>query len=967
MKVTDIVGDKFGSFCPDNNKLGNLGLVAANSIAYCVNKQVPVRLVNVSDKGIKLRKNFVVGTFNIENENEYLGNVNVISRTKVDNDFNALLNNVQSNTFLGDKYSREAIHLLRSYKDVFSQQKFDIGYSKIVKHEINIKENSPVQQIVGKVPLNLEDWVDEQVKNLKDRGVIRESNSPWCAPIVVVKKKSGDMRMCIDYRRLNSITIKPIYKIPETETLLSHLHGAKIFSTIDVSNAYYQCGIKESHKQFTAFSTRKGHFEFNRMPFGLCGAPFTFQRLINTILRNENWLTCLTYLDDILIFSENFKEHIERLRQILGKIREAGIKLSPSKCKLFCSQVSFLGHVVSKDGIHTDPEKIKVLKTWPEPRSVSEMRRFLGFANYYRRFIKNFSELANPLHELIKDSSIKMHKRNDTTSLQWTQKSLESFNKLKLLLCESPVLSHPKIGGEYILDTDASFNTIGAVLSQVQNGVERVIAYGSRKLSKCEVKYCITRKELLSVYFFVTHFKQYLLGSKFVVRTDHKALEWLLNWDAPNTSQYCSWIAELEIYDFSIRHREGIKHTNADFLSRPFEPCGQCDLMHFNPQPKRNVKILKISDNPKIKTIKEEEIRAIHQNLGHIGRDKLKSVIEKCGYNASWSKISDVIQNCMQCCERKGPGKLERMHLHYTASRPFEKIAMDVAGPLPLTRSGKRYILSIIDVFSRNISLIPLANIETSTVIFAFQKYWLSHYGLPDCVITDGGTNFTSDEFEKYFKRLSVTHHVTSPYHPQSNGLIERYFLTAKDMIYCTSKQSSREWDNILWKIELGLRSSNNKSIALSPFEVLYGFTPKIDKNQEVCFNMSSINKDRIQIKNELVKLNNSKHAEHKSKYDLGEMVMFKNVVKKPNLYTSRFFGPGKIHKLLSDKCYQILFEGKLINRHEDHLKIFRGNVSQLKCKSVSNTNISSITPVQISRRYPSRKRFAPVRLGYNL
>ena len=202
----------------------------------------------------------------------------------------------------------------------------------------------------GTVPLHVENWVDNQVENLKKMGVIRNSNSPWAAPVVVVIKKNGDFKMCIDFRRLNSVTIKPMYRIPDNQSLFNHLAGATMFSTIDVSNAYYQCEMRESDKISTAFTTRKGQFEFNRMPFGLSGAPFTFQRLMHTILREENWLLCLVYLDDILIFSRDFDEHIERIKIIFEKIKQSGLKLAPSKGDFFLPEVSFLGHAVSKNG-----------------------------------------------------------------------------------------------------------------------------------------------------------------------------------------------------------------------------------------------------------------------------------------------------------------------------------------------------------------------------------------------------------------------------------------------------------------------------------------------------------------------------------------------------------------------------------------------------------------------------------------
>jgi len=694
VKIENSVINQTGVFFPFKAKLAKLGIVAAQCVANCENSFIPIKLVNLSDRPVTLYKHTKLGQFEV-----YTGNncEDIFLLDEIDSNpkVNVLLEQVEKNSNLCLDQKEVAKSLLKEYANIFSQNKKDIGFCKLVKHEIDIKANAPVQQIHGKVPLHVEEWVDKQVNDLKDLGIIRDSTSPWSAPVVVVKKKNGDFRMCVDYRRLNSITVKPVYKIPDSQSLFNHLSGATMFSAIDVSSAYYQCEIREEDKKLTAFTTRNGHFEFNRMPFGLSGAPFSFQRLMHAILRDENWLLCLIYLDDILIFSQSFEEHIERIRVIFDKIKQSGLKLSPDKCNFFLNEVKFLGHVVSSDGLKTDPDKIKALKEWPLPATVTEMRQFLGFANYYRKFVRSYAELTVSLETMLKNSSKKSFAKNDNTPLQWTTEGKDAFLEIKHHLCEAPCLTFPIRDCKYILDADASHCAIGCVLSQVQGGSEKVIAYGSRKLSNSEKQYCITRKELLAVYYFVTHFKQFLLGSKFVVRTDHKALKWLLNWEKPNTSQYCSWIAELEIYDFKIEHRAGDKHTNADFFSRPFEKCQQCELIHPDPKNKRNTKILYLSENDD----KLHLITDLHQKLGHVGENKLLSFINENEIPNSKHLVKRVIRDCIPCSHRKV--------VHYTRNCksfsspfPFHTIALDIAGPLPYTKQGNKYLLSVIDVFS---------------------------------------------------------------------------------------------------------------------------------------------------------------------------------------------------------------------------------------------------------------------------
>ena len=347
-----------------------------------------------------------------------------------------------------------------------------------------------------------------------------------------------------------------------------------------MSSGYHQVPINQSDREKTAFSTRYGQYEFNRMPFGLCSAPATFQRLMNLVLRKENWLKCVIYLDDILIFGSTMDEHNERLDQVLTKIKEAGLKLAPEKCHFLRKEVHYLGHVINATGVTTDPEKIESIQRWALPKCKKEMQAFLGFCNYYRRFIQGYASLTEPLSGMIKSDN----------KFDWTDDCKNSFYKLKEALTSPPVLSLPHKEGKYILDTDASHNAIGAVLSQVQDGEEKVLYYASKTLTKSQRQYCITRKELLAIYIFVLKFKHYLIGSKFLVRTDHQALKWLLNWDSPNTSQYCIWKAELEIFDMVVEFREGSKHINADALSR-LPNCEQCQINHEDPKQKRNVKV----------------------------------------------------------------------------------------------------------------------------------------------------------------------------------------------------------------------------------------------------------------------------------------------------------------------------------------------------------------------------------------
>jgi len=323
--------------------------------------------------------------------------------------------------------------------------------------------------------------------------------------------------------------------------------------------------MHEDDADKTTFIVRTGTYRFKRIPFGLCNAGSSFQRVMDLALSGLNYNMCLVYLDDIIVYSSSVEEHIERLGLLFERLRAANLKLKPSKCRLLRTEVSFLGHVVSGDGIATDPDKIKAVRDWPVPRDIKEVRSFLGLASYYRKFVPAFAGIAAPLHALAGKYQV----------FKWTEDCERAFEGLKGMLISSPVLAMPRDGDPFVLDTDACDVSIGAVLSQVQDGHERVIAYASRTLSRPERNYCVTRKELLAVVFYAKMFRQYLLGRQFLIRTDHSALQWLRTTPEP-IGQQARWCEILEEFDFQIIHRPGRNHGNADALSR--RPCRQCGL-----------------------------------------------------------------------------------------------------------------------------------------------------------------------------------------------------------------------------------------------------------------------------------------------------------------------------------------------------------------------------------------------------
>jgi hypothetical protein len=396
-----------------------------------------------------------------------------------------------------------------------------------------------------------------------EKGLIEPSDSPWASPVVLVTKKDGKKRLCLDYRRLNEVSVKDAYPLPRIDDSLDALGEAKYFSTLDLASGYWQVELDSDAREKSVFVTTSGLYAWNVLPFGLCNAPSTFERLMDSVLAGLRWETLLVYLDDVVVYGHTIPESIERLVTVLERFRSAGLKLKPPKCHLFQKQVHYLGHVVSSDGIHTDPSKIDAVRDWPIPATQTQVRSFLGLASYYRRFIRGFADIAAPLHRLTQKSA----------KFEWNQECDEAFGKLKEGLISAPVLAYPRAEGQFILDTDASNFAIGCVLSQEQDGEEKVIAYGSKSLSKPERNYCVTRRELLAIVEFVQKYRHYLGGRRVKVRTDHGSLRWLSRFKNPD-GQLARWLEALSSFDLDLEYRPGKRHQNADGLSR--KPCRQC-------------------------------------------------------------------------------------------------------------------------------------------------------------------------------------------------------------------------------------------------------------------------------------------------------------------------------------------------------------------------------------------------------
>ena len=478
-----------------------------------------------------------------------------------------------SESALNAEQKEVAHNFLSQWQPIFSQGPTDLGHTDLVQHTINVEDDKPFKEPYRNIPPALIQEVREHLREMIEIGAIRESSSPYSSNVVIVRKKDGTIRFCIDYRKLNSRTVRDAYAIPRIDDTLHLLAGAKYFSKLDLKCGYWQVELNEDDKAKTAFQAGPlGFFECNRMPFGLCNAPATFQRLMERCMGDINLRDCLIYLDDIIIFSSTFEEHLGQLESVFRRLQEHNLKLKPSKCEFFRDQVVYLGHVVSHEGIQTDPSKIESVKTWPIPKNTQDVRKFLGFTGYYRRFIRDYAAIARPLNDLLvgHSTNLKNKRKYKTkqTPFTWGESQQNSFDMIISKLTNPPILAYADYSKPFKLHTDASGSGLGAVLYQSQDGKDRVVAYASRSLKPSERNYPAHKLEFLALKWAVCEkYHDYLYGNKFEVLTDNNPLTYVFT-TAKLDATGQRWVAALSDYNFTVKYRSGRKNADADGLSR---------------------------------------------------------------------------------------------------------------------------------------------------------------------------------------------------------------------------------------------------------------------------------------------------------------------------------------------------------------------------------------------------------------
>ncbi|GFY34037.1 retrovirus-related Pol polyprotein from transposon 412 [Trichonephila clavipes] len=810
---------------------------------------------------------------------------------------------------LSPEQKSSAERLFQEFEDVFSRNSSDIGHTTVTQHRIDTADHPPIKQHPRRLPFAKQEEVGTLLREMQENDIIEPSSSPWASPIVLVRKKDGSTRFCVDYRKLNDVTKKDSYPLPRIDDTLDTLSGHKWFSTLDLKSGYWQVEIHPEDRE------------------------------------KQHSLPAKDYGSSKSCRGRTFEEHLQNIRKVLSKLSDANLKLNPSKCKFFQKEVNYLGHIISAEGVRTDPEKVSAVKNWKRPENLRELRSFLGLCTYYRKFVKGFSNIARPLHKLTESKQ----------KFQWAKECEDSFLQLKEALTSSPILIYPQPDKPFILDTDASNESVGAVLSQEIDGQERVVAYWS------QVARWIQR--LNEYYFDIRHRK----GSS------HGNADALSRRPCPENCRHCSRVETK--YDYAIRQITTSTATPPDpwsdekvredqmadpdikplieFMESSSNKPSWQDISAYSPTTKqywalwnslhlRNGVLYRKFESEDGKTFRwqlvlprsriPEVLKELHGSPtgGHFG---VMKTLHRVRERFCWGKVrADVEQwckSCDACSARKGPKIRSRGKLHrYNVGAPFERIAFDILGPLPRTASGNKYLLVVMDYFTKWPEVYPIPDQEAPTVAEAVVQHWISRYGVPLQLHSDQGRNFVSAVLKGVCELLGIDKTKTTPLHPQSDGMVERFNRTILNNLSLMVSKNQQDWDQKVPLFLLAYRSAVHETTGYSPSQMLFGRDLRLPcdllfgrspdtpsspeeyvQNLQARFeDVHNLARERINLRTEKMKTRyDTKTTGHQFKE--GDKVWFYNPTRREGLspkLQSHWDGPYTILKIINDVVIRI-------------------------------------------------------------
>ena len=869
------------------------------------------------------------------------------------------------------------------------------------------------------VPYAIRAKVEQELDRLEKSGIIEKMQfSSWAAPIVPVLKRDGSVRICGDYRAtVNQAAKLDTYPLPRIEDLFASLTGGKTFSKLDLSHAYQQIPLDEESKSLVAINTHKGLYKYHRLPFGVASAPSIFQRIMEGILNGISHV-CV-YIDDILVTGSSEAEHLSTLEEVLRRLRDAGLRLKRTKCTFMLptveylghsisaeglrptqETVEYLGHSISAEGLRPTQEKVRAIVEAPAPQNVSQLRSFLGLVNYYGKFLPNLSSTLAPLHRLLRKH----------TRWLWSSSEEEAFQAAKKQLIAPCLLMHYDPKREVTLACDASPYGIGAVLSQVTaDGTEKPVAFASRSLSPAEKKYAQVEKEGLAIVFGVKKFNQYLFGRKFTIYSDHKPLQHLFSESRPvpamASSRIQRWALTLSAYDYTMCYKPGNQQSHADSLSRlplPEAPSNVplpeeiiCMMENLQGTPVDAVQIRRWTDrDPLLARVRELVLHGWMDNndpdltpfnrrktelsveegcvlwgsrvvvphigrgmvmeelhSGHPGITRMKGIARRIVW---WPGIDQDLENCVKSCtqcqlNQSSPARAP-LHPWEWPQRPWARIHIDHAGPF----LGHMFLI-VIDAHSKWLSVDIVPSTSSQTTIKKLRAIFATH-GIPEVLVSDNGSGFTSSEFKEFLNRNGIRHLTTAPYHPSSNGMAERAVQVFKEGM---KKSTSGDLETRLSRFLFHYRTTPHSTTGVSPAELLMGrqLRSQLDLLQPSIAT-------RVQRRQEKQKAEYDQHAKQRS-LSPNDPVFVRNFA------SGAKWLPGIVTELHGPLMLKVqLQDGPIVCRHLDHVRYRYGEESSSEedddplpsPKVLSGTNVPQPTSPIIPRR-SGRNRKPPTRL----
>lgn len=727
-----------------------------------------------------------------------------------------------------------------------------LGCTSLVTHHINTGNAAPKKHKNYPCSPYMQLEINTEIERMLKLNVIEKADcTPWLNPLVATRKASGKVRLCLDARYLNTVTEKDAYPLPNINRILGRLTGTRFLSSIDLSDAFWQVILDEDSRNKTAFAiSGSGFYRFCRMPFGLCNSAATMCKLMDLVLGCDLEPKVFGYLDDVIVASGSFEEHLALLEEVASRLRAAGLTINVTKSKFCMTELKYLGYIVKDGCISVDSEKVSAIVEYPTPKSVKEVRRLLGMAGWYRRFIKQFAEITAPMTDLLKGKNVRFI---------WTEAAEQAFRQLKECLSSTPVLANPRYDLPFIIQADASDTGMGAVLAQnSEDGEsEHAVAFFSQKFTSAQRKYHTTERECLAVLSAIEKFRPFIEGVPFTVITDHASLLWLQNLRDP-AGRLGRWALRLQAYNFTLIHRKGKFNVVPDALSRcvnvisaginraPIDPWYRRLRDKVELEPTRypqfrveNDTLYKYCGNMADDELVDYQWRVVvpkheRKNILESGHDKLtaahggfKKTLERVRRMYYWPRMStDVlsyVNSCDVCKSSKPMNTISRtpMGKQRIFTRPWQAVAIDFV-VLPPSNSGFHYLLVVVDCFSKFVCMKPLRTATSKNTIRFLEDSVFLVYSIPEVLISDNGKQLVSKDFKSFLAGYNIKQWLTSYYHPQANPA-EATNKTIGNAVRSYVKDQHRNWDTLIPKITCALNNSFHTATKFTPYFINFG------------------------------------------------------------------------------------------------------------------------------------------------